>query len=136
MNLPGAGVRFGVLDPSGYDSEKTAIWYDDWDGWHNERGWHGANAPVGNPPFFVAGLDTLYVYVSNSWAWADDLIPACGTAFFSPLEGQPVVMRYQDRENPQGKIVWIGTPFYIFDEAHIDDLKQMMRLLTDWVFEE
>ncbi len=132
----GEGFPAGVLDPTGYDPEKTAIWYEDWEGWHNERGWHGANAPVGIPPLITAGLDTLYTFVSNSWAWEDDLAEACGSSFLSPLDGKPVVMRYQDQEGARGKIVWIGTPLYVFDEDHREDLKQMMRLLTDWILEE
>jgi hypothetical protein len=130
------GFPAGVVDPTGYGRDRTAIWYYAWDGWHNAFGWPGANAMIGNPPLFVPGLDTLYTYVSNSWAWKDDLVEVCGLGFFSPLEGKPVVVRYDDPRCSQGKIVWIGTPLYIFAEDHIEDLKTMMRRLTDWVFEE
>jgi len=131
------GFPPGIPDPTGYDPSRTAFWFNDWMGVGNVAGWPGANAPISHPPLSFAGLDTLYTYVSNSWAWENgDLYEACGTAYLSPLEGEPVVLRYHDPASPQGKIVWCGAPLHIFDENHMDDLKLLMRRLTDWIFLE
>jgi len=127
----------GATDPTGY-STKVALWYDSWTGRMNTLGWFGGHAMLGNPPLRVAGMDTLYTYVSNSWAWReDDLREVCSTRYLSPMEGKPCAIRFDDPDplSSQGKIAWFGAPFYIFDENHMHDLRQIMRLLTDWVME-
>jgi hypothetical protein len=105
----------------------------------NPGGMSGGNALLGNPPLRVAGVDTLYTYLTNSFAWReDDLASACGARFLSPLHGKPVIMRYDDPDplSSQGKVVWIGVPLYNMAGNHLEDLKRMMRLNTDWVFRE
>ncbi len=132
------GFPAGTADPTGY-SQKTALWYDRWSGRRNPSGWPGGNAMVGVPSLRVAGMDTLYIYLSNSWAWEmDRLVTVCGSNSLSPIHGDPVVVRYDDPDplRTQGKVVWIGVPLYIFAENHLEDLKRMMRGLTDWIFDQ
>ncbi len=131
------GFPSGTIDPTGF-SEKHALWYDDWSGRLNPTGWSGAHAMIGNPPLYVAGMDTIYNYVSNSWAWREGhLTEACGSSFLSPLHGQPCVVRFDDPDplSSQGKAVWIGGPLFIFDDNHLEDLKNMMRRFTNWIME-
>jgi hypothetical protein len=86
----------------------------------------------------VSGLDTLYTYVSNSWTYAQgggsSIREACGTAFLSPFEKEPVAIRLDDPAGFQGRAVWILTPLYYFAGRHRDDLSLMMRKLVDWLF--
>ena len=53
--------------------------------------------------------------------WINDVTFEWTVGVIMP-RGKPVVMRYHDQVDSQGKIVWIGTPLYIFAEDHQDDL--------------
>lgn len=129
------GFPAGLIDPTGYSSER-AIWVDDWSGHMNPHGWSGGNAMIGDPPLHIGGMDTLYTYTANSFAWEDDLAAACGSSFHPPLHKKPVIVRYEKPYSHQGKVVWIGLPLYPLAEYHMDDLKQMMRKHTEWILEE
>ncbi len=132
------GFPSGVVDPTGF-SDQIGFWSDSYDGRMNSGGWPGANGMIGTPPLAVAGMDTLYNFVSNSFSWKDDdLSAACGSSYLSPLHGNPCAVRYNDPDplSAQGRVVWIGAPLFIFNGNHAEDLKRLMRLCTDWVFGE
>jgi len=165
-----AGFPPGIVDPTGY-STRTALWWTTWvesGGRANPIGPRGAAPMTGVPPLRVAGLDTLYTYISNSWSWreayenpeynpddpaciTDPSLPqckqwlsgiatVCGTDFGSAFEGEPYVLRYDDPNSPQqGRVVFVSGPlFYVAtpsDPQAMDDLKHLMRGLTDWAFE-
>jgi hypothetical protein len=86
----------------------------------------------------VAGLDTLYTYVSNSWSYVQGgptaIRDACGTAYLSPFEGNPVAIRYRDPAGFQGRSAWILAPLYYFAGRHREDLSEMVSRLVDWLF--
>jgi hypothetical protein len=167
------GFPRGTPDPTHYDDDRTAIWWRLWrttdadpaGGRRSERGAVGAEVMTGVPPLHVEGLDTLYTFIPNAWAWErarpnpdyDPDDPACATnpelpqcaewlsdveavcsqPSGSPLDGEPVVVRY-DPPGRSGRGVWIGTPLYYFPEGPSDtegleELRSLMRHLTDWV---
>jgi hypothetical protein len=151
------GYPVGMPDPTGYDPSRSAIWFDAWQGMRNPGGGNLAVGMRGQPALAVAGLDTLYNFVTNSWSYAQidpgDNYPstaqpdpdahcptcireACGTSFPSPFEGNPVIVRYESPVPGHGKIVWIGAPFYYFAANHTEDLKEIMRKLADWILSE
>jgi hypothetical protein len=139
------GYPVGVLDPSGYSTDpsnttvtpRTAIWLDTWQGRQNPFG-TVATAPIGAPPLHVTGMDTLYTYVSNSWAYLEDggnaIRDVCGVAFLSDFEGEPIVIRYDDPLH--GRVVWIGTTLWNFAENHEADIQLILEKLAAWVLEE
>jgi hypothetical protein len=132
------GFPEGVPDPIGYDPNRTALWINEWyrlDDGPSPFGHAGVTTMTGNPPLRVAGMDTLYTYVSNSWSYVRDgrLIEACGLNFLSPFERKPIVVRYEDPQSVRGKVVWFGAPLHVFAENHHEDLKTIMRRLTDWI---
>jgi hypothetical protein len=154
------GFPIGNPDPTGYDPSEVALWIDGYIGHRNTEGGvgestRGGNSMTSRPPLSVSGLDTLYTFITNSWAWrpADEngvfdptcesnpdcnhvegLIDVCGGPFLSLFEDKPAVVRFKDPQGRQGRSVWIGTTLYNFNERHGEDLKQFMRGLTDWVF--
>jgi hypothetical protein len=136
------GYPAGRVDPTGYVDlsgvPRTAIWYERYVGENNPFG-SVANCVSGPPALRVAGMDTLYTYVSNSWTYeaggADGIREACGTAFPSSFEDKPVVLRYEDPFGRQGKYAWLSTPLYVFAQDHTDDLHLLMSKLTSWIFD-
>lgn len=132
------GYPAGRTDPTGYDPTRTAIWFDQWHGAENPWGALGANGFLGHPSLRVAGMDTLYTYVSNSWSYeqggAIALREACGTAFLSPFERNPVAVRFRDPFGFQGRTAWILTPLHVFRADHHADLVELMSHLTRWLF--
>lgn len=139
------GYPPGVIDPTGYSTDptntvvtpRTAIWIDLWQGRQNPVG-RIADAPVGSPPLHVAGMDTLYTYISNSWSYAEDgpnaIRDACGVSFLSRFEGEPIVIRYDD--GIQGRVVWFGVPLWYFAESHDADIQLIMSKLIAWTLGE
>jgi hypothetical protein len=141
------GFPVGIADPTGYDPTKVAIWWDEWQGAENPYGLAGVDAMTGDPPLHVPLMDTLYTFVSNSWSYvrSGNVAEACGTDELSPLDGQPVIVRYAGEPDaawygsrlpcPPGRVVWIGTPLYVFAGGHYADIKLLMRKLTDWIID-
>jgi hypothetical protein len=133
------GFPAGVPDPTGYDPSRVGLWIDRWhsDTPPSENGEVGLDVPTGLPPLRVAGLDTLYTYISNSWSWLgtpDGLMTACGSNYLSIFEDMPIVMRFDDPTSLQGRVAWLGSALWWFHAHHAEDATLLMRLLTDWVF--
>jgi len=127
------GLPAGELDPTGYDPEREAIWIDGWSGYHHLRG-NLAVSPTGAPPLAGPLIEPLYTLVPNAWAWADDPTIPCGTAFGSPFDGQPVVVRFRS-PNARGQIIWIGVELHPFAEDGADDVRSLMRGLARLIYE-
>jgi hypothetical protein len=145
------GYPVGIVDPTGY-SDRTAVWWAKWDetgGRLSPNGVPGAEVMTGVPPLRVAGLDTLYTYISNSWAWReaylnpdydpndpacqdDPTLPqcqewlsgvqtVCGQEFGSPFENEPYVLRLDDPTAPQqGRIAFVSGPLYYLADGPND----------------
>jgi hypothetical protein len=84
------GYPVGVVDPTGYDPERIAVWTDRWiqsGGRKTSVGNVGPELPTGQPALRVAGLDTLYSYIPSAWSWErarrnpeyDPTDPICAT---------------------------------------------------------
>jgi hypothetical protein len=165
------GYPAGVLDPSGYDDSRVALWTARWreaGGRRNPQGMIGPEVMIGEPPLHDPAVDTLYTMIPNAWSWEraienpeydasdpdcethperlqcqewlSDVAEACGTAGGSPFDGEPVITRTIDPASG-GRVVWIGTPLYVFvdgadDSDGMQRLGALMRRLTDWVMEE
>ena len=63
------------------------------------------------------------------------MIEVCGGGFLSKFEGAPAVLRFKDPEGRQGRWVWGMGPLYLYSNDHVEDLKNFMRAMTDWIFE-
>jgi hypothetical protein len=133
------GFPVGLPDPTGYDPSRVGIWVDNWyaHGAPSDWGEASVDAPTGTVPLRVAGMDTLYTYISNSWSWLGTeggLGEACGTYYLSPFEGEPIAMRFDDPASVQGRVAWLGYALWWFSAHHSDDAALLMRQLTDWAF--
>jgi hypothetical protein len=135
------GFPVGIADPTGYDPSRVALWHNNWAGVQGIAGGI-ADGLTGNPPLHVAGLDTLYTFIPNSWSYErvpdgaggtySDVRTACGSQFGSPFRSEPVVLRYRDRVNPSGRLVLITTPLYHFQSHSSAEVAEMLRRLTSW----
>jgi hypothetical protein len=131
------GFPAGVPDPTGFDPSRVGIWFDRWYRGEVPSPWGepSTNVPTGVPPLRVAGLDTLYRYISNSWSYLPNrLREACGTNYLSPFESKPIVMRFDDPASPQGRVVWLGSQLWMYHQHQAGDVTLLMRRLTDWMF--
>lgn len=140
------GLPLGVVDPTGYDPARQAIWRDGWSGLQNPQGGL-AEAFLSLPALQVSGMDTLYTMIPN--AWAHERVPdpetgelvdltreVCGSRYGSPLDGGAVVVRYAPQDIPSGRMTWIGTPLHQFGDAHGGDVTELLRRLVAWSLHE